>query len=157
MSRRDGFTLLELMLAVMIGLLLMGIAVPSVTAMLREQALKRTFEEFDDFVRTAQAKAVKESGTFVMIWDKEGIALQPLDSKVGEEAGAVERFSFPEGSHWTLTRPAALVKNPVWEWPFWKSGACEPVLVAFESPAGSWSVEYNGLTGRGKMTDLEVK
>lgn len=156
MSRRHGFTLLELMLVVMIGALIMGVAVPSVTAILREQRLKQSFEDFDEFVRTAQAKAVKEAGTFVMVWEKDGITLEPLDPVAAEAAGERERFAFSEGT-WSLQRPAALVKKPVWEWPFWRSGACEPVIVSFESEAGSWSAEYNGLTGRGKITDMEVK
>lgn len=145
------------MLVVMIGTLIMGIAVPSVAGLLREQRLKQTFEEFDNFVRTAQSKAVKESGTFVMVWEKEGISLEPLDPVAAEAAGAPEHFSFSEDTTWTLLRPAALVKKPVWEWPFWRSGACEPVVVSFESPAGSWSAEYSGLTGRGKLVDMEVK
>lgn len=157
MSRRHGFTLLELMLVVMIGTLIMSVAVPSVASLMREQKLKETFEEFDAFVRTAQSRAVRESSTFVMVWDKDGISLEPLDPVVAEAAGAPERFAFSEGQIWTLQRPAALVKKPVWEWPFWRSGACEPVVVSFESPAGTWSAEYNGLTGRGKIVDMEVK
>ena len=157
MSRRHGFTLLELMLVVMIGTLIMGVAVPSVAGLLREQKLKQTFEEFDNFVRTAQSTAVQKSGTFVMVWEKDGINLEALDPVAGESAGAPEHFSFSEEATWTLKRPAALVKKPVWEWPFWRSGACEPVVVSYASPAGSWSAEYSGLTGRGKLVDLEVK
>ncbi|MGB8169572.1 MAG: prepilin-type N-terminal cleavage/methylation domain-containing protein [Chthoniobacteraceae bacterium] len=157
MSSRHGFTLLELMLVVMIGSLIMVLAVPSVAGLMREQKLKQTFEQFDDFVRTAQTKAVKGRSTIVMVWEKEGINLFGLDPEPGGEAQAPESFHFPEGSIWTLQRPAALVKKPVWEWPFWRSGACEPVTVTFESPAGTWSAEYNGLTGRGKLVEMEVK
>ena len=157
MSRRQGFTLLELCLAVMIGLLLMSIGVPSVTGMLREQRLRATFEEFDDFVRAAQSKAIKERRMVVMVWDKEGISLDSPEVSADEANPAAERFAFVEGATWNLQRPAALVKNPVWEWPFWRSGACEPVTVSYESPAGTWSAEYNGLTGRGKVVAMEVK
>ena len=157
MSRRQGFTLLELCLAVMIGLLLMSIGVPSVTGMLREQRLRATFEEFDDFVRGAQSKAIKERRMVVMVWDKEGISLDSPEVSADEANPAAERFAFVEGATWNLQRPAALVKNPVWEWPFWRSGACEPVTVSYESPAGTWSAEYNGLTGRGKVVAMEVK
>lgn len=163
MSPRQGFTLLELMLVVMIGSLIMAVAVPSVAGLMREQKLKQTFEEFDTFVRTAQTKAVQGRRTIVMVWEKDGINLVGLDAAPEEAAepaegsGGAETFAFSEGNTWTLQRPAALVKKPVWEWPFWRSGACEPVIVSFESPAGTWSAEYNGLTGRGKLTDMEVK
>jgi type II secretion system protein H len=160
MSRRSGFTLLELMLVVMIGTLIMSVAVPSVAGLLREQRLKQTFEDFDDFVRRAQARAVKDSNTLVMVWEKVGITLGVLDAKTEESpesTNSTERFAFPEDSTWTLQRPAALVKNPVPEWPFWRSGACEPVIVKFESEAGTWSAEYNGLTGHGKLVEMDVK
>jgi prepilin-type N-terminal cleavage/methylation domain-containing protein len=157
MSSRHGFTLLELMLVVMIGSLIMVLAVPSVAGLMREQQLKKTFEEFDDFARKAQAKAVAGRGTVVLVWEKEGINLVGLDKSSTEEPVTPETFAFSEGAVWTLQRPAALVKKPVWEWPFWRSGACEPVIVSYESSAGTWSAEYNGLTGRGKITDMEVK
>lgn len=157
MSRRHGFTLLELCLAVMIGMLLMSIAVPSVTAMLREQRLRQSFEDFDDFARAAQTQAVKDRRMVVMVWDKEGISLDSPELAAEEANGAAKRFSFAEGATWNLQRPAALVKDPVWEWPFWRSGACEPVIVSYESPAGTWSAEYNGLTGHGRVVAMEVK
>ncbi|MEA3212078.1 MAG: hypothetical protein QOE70_5135 [Chthoniobacter sp.] len=157
MSRRHGFTLLEIMLAILIGLLLTSIAVPSITGMLREQKLKQTFEDFDDFVRRAQAKAVKDRRTYLMVWDETGIALDPLDETPEDQSAEVERFEFSEDTEWSLERPASLVKKPVWEWPFWRSGTCEPVIVHYRSPAGSWSVEFNGLTARGKVIDMEVK
>jgi prepilin-type N-terminal cleavage/methylation domain-containing protein len=158
MSRRHGFTLLEIMMAIVIGLLLMSIAVPSVTGLMREQKLKRSFEEFDDFVRTAQTRAVSDGHTFVMVWEESGITLDPLEpAATSDEQKAPEQFSFADGATWTLARPAALMKKPVWEWPFWRSGACEPAIVSYEGPAGTWSAEYNGLTGRGKLVAMEVK
>jgi prepilin-type N-terminal cleavage/methylation domain-containing protein len=157
MSRRQGFTLLEILLAIMIGMLLLAIAVPSVSGMLREQRLKATYEEFDEFVRKVQARAVKQGKTQVMVWKKEGISVATPDPANGGGPGETGHFAFPEGTLWNLTRPAALVKKPVWEWPFWRSGSCEPVIVTYESPAGSWSLEYDGLTGRAKLLNLEAK
>lgn len=157
MPRRHGFTLLEILLAIVIGMLLLTIAVPSVTGMLREQKLKESFDQFDDFVRKAQAKAATEGHTQVMVWDATGIDLVTHDLDEGGDAAAPERFAFADGDTWTLARPAALVKKPVWEWPFWRSGVCEPVIVSFESKAGTWSAEYDGLTGRGKIVAMEVK
>jgi hypothetical protein len=92
-----------------------------------------------------------------MVWKEDGITLEPLDPAAHGEEGGVEQFPFAEGSTWKLERPAALVKNPVAEWPFWRSGTCESVVVHHESSAGTWSAEYNGLTGRGKVVDMEVK
>ena len=154
--------------------MLLLIAVPSVSGMIREQKLRKTFQEFDDFVRAAQTKAVTDRRTYVMVWDKPGIELVPLDptapepvpAPLAERRSATEaeepevspdHFAFSEDAAWTLQRPAALVKKPIWEWPFWRSGLCEPVIVHYESEAGSWSAEYSGLTGRGRLIAMEVK
>lgn len=175
MSRRHGFTLLEILIAIAIGLLLLLVAVPSVSGMFREQKLRETFQKFDEFVRAAQTRAVTERRTFVMIWDEAGIELVPLDptapdpatpaagsetaetTPAGEEAATPEYFAFTEGGSWALQRPAALVKKPIWEWPFWRSGLCEPAIVHYESEGGSWSAEYSGLTTRGRIIAMEVK
>lgn len=165
MSRRHGFTLLEILIAVTLGLMLLLIAVPSLSGMFREQKLRDSFQKFDAFVRGAQSKAIAERRTFVMVWDKEAIDLVALDPAAAanppEESAVTDPAAgdrFPlEGGKWALERPAALVKKPIWEWPFWRSGLCEPAIVHFESDAGSWSAEYSGLTGRGKITAMDVK
>lgn len=157
MSPRHGFTLLEIMLAIVIGLLLMTVAVPSVVGMMREQKLKQTYEEFDDFVRKAQLQAVETGQTQVMVWGGAGIDLILQSQEESENPEPPAHFTFPDGTTWNLGRPAALVKKPVWEWPFWRSGVCEPVVVSYEGAAGKWMAEYNGLTGRGKLLEMEAK
>jgi prepilin-type N-terminal cleavage/methylation domain-containing protein len=171
MTRRHGFTLLEILIALVLGLMLLLIAVPSVSGMIRERNLRETFQRFDNFVRSAQTKAMTNRRTYVMVWDEKGIDLVPLDPTAPDSAPvlppegvepdtAAEEptfFEFTEEAAWTLQRPAALVKKPIWEWPFWRSGLCEPVIVHYESEAGSWSAEYSGLTGRGRVTAMEVK
>jgi len=157
MSRPQGFTLLEIMMAIVIGLLLMGVAVPSVIGLMREQRLKESYEQFDDFVRKAQTEAVKTGKTMVMIWDEGAIELVPLDPTARDEAAEPVSFAFPDGAKMTLSRPAALVKKPVPEWPFWRTGACEPAIVNFEGAGGSWSAEYSGLTARGRISEMSPK
>lgn len=154
---RHGFTLLEIMLAILIGLLLMSVAVPSVSGLFREQRLKKSYEDFDDFVRKAQLRAVSEGHTFVMTWQDAAATLVPLDPDAKERDAAPEIFAVPDGSTFALERPAALVKKPVAEWPFWRSGTCEPMIVHCQSAAGAWVVEYSGLTARGKVLAMESK
>ena len=139
MSRRDGFTLLEICLVIMIVLLLVGLTVPSVNGLLAEQRMKKTFEQFDDFVRKAQLRAVTERRAMVMIWDGEGITVQPDEPTAEDSAGEGDYFPFAEGTI-ALERPAALEKKPPVEWLFWRSGTCEPAILHFEGSSGSWSV-----------------
>ena len=94
MSRRDGFTLLEICLVIMIVLVLFGLAIPSVNGLFAEQRLKKTFEQFDDFVRRTQMRAVKERRGMVMIWDGEGITVQPDEPTEEDTAGAGDYFAF---------------------------------------------------------------
>ncbi len=156
MSRRAGFTLLEICLVIAIVLILFGLAVPSVQGLFAEQRLKQTFEQFDDFVRRAQMRATSERRAMVMIWDGEGITVQPDEPKEDDSAAAGDYFAFVDGKI-ALERPAALEKKPAVEWLFWRSGTCEPAIVHFEGKAGNWSVQYDPLTVHGTFLDETVK
>ena len=100
----------------------------------------------------------------VMVCEKDAIQVVPLDPDARDQAGearekaaAPESFAFPEGGTMSIARPAALVKHPVPEWPFWKTGACEPAVVSYEGPSGAWAAEYRPLTASGRLTQLSPK
>jgi type II secretory pathway pseudopilin PulG len=154
MSRRAGFTLIEICLALLIGMCLMALAVPSISGMLREQRLRRSFEAFDRFVRTAQLKSITEQRAYVMVWTDDGIELVPVE-RIETDAAEPERFAFAQDQVFTIERSAALTKKPVAEWIFWKSGTCEPAIISFSGPAGKWVVSYNPLTARGVFVESE--
>lgn len=154
MSRRAGFTLIEICLALLIGMCLIALAVPSISGMFREQRLRRSFESFDRFVRSAQLKSITERRSYVMVWNKENIELVPVEAAETEPAEP-EQFAFEEDQVFTIERPAALMKKPVAEWIFWKSGTCEPAVISFSGPAGKWAVDYNPLTARGIFLSSE--
>ena len=160
---RAGFTLVELMLAVAIAIIILMMALPSLSGISAERRLRETFEKFDAFARQAQIKAVSEQRSWVMVWQPEGIILQP-DAPTPEElqaggADGGEPIPVGEDEKWTLTRPATLLppQQTPQEWIFWRSGTCEPVLVTYEGPDGWWTAQYNPLTGRGEVTDQELR
>ena len=158
MSRRNGFTLLEICIALFIAMIMLSLAVPSILAMLAEQRLKASFDGFDEWVRKAHERSVDERRTYAMVWDEQGISLRAVE---GEEEEVTEeeenRFTFTKGETFTLVRPAALMKEPPSEWVFWKSGLCEEAVVEFAGAVGSWRVHYDPLTARGTFVDSEVK
>lgn len=156
-GREQGFTLFEICLAIMIGLLIVSLSVPSIQGVLAEQRLKESFEKFDALVRKAQQRAVSERRTFVIVWEEMGVSVRPLEPKEDEGGTEVERLSLGEGETLFLERPAALMKKPNAEWVFWRSGLCEPAVVAYEGPEGTWKVEYNALTGRGTFLEQDFK
>jgi prepilin-type N-terminal cleavage/methylation domain-containing protein len=157
MSRRDGFTLLELVLAIAIALMLLTVAIPSLDGLFAEQRLKETHEAFEKLVREAHARSINERRDFVLVWEPTGIALQP-DAPTPEDAGAEPvRLDFAGGAMITLERLAALEKNPPMEWMFWRSGNCEPVIVTYDGEPGSWIVKYDPLTVRGTFLEQVIK
>lgn len=158
MNRREGFTLLEICLAVAICLLLVLVAVPSVRGVMAQQRLHATFDAFDRLVRKAQARSMDERGTYTLVWKKEAIELVPLDAKEGGTATAEpERLAVGDGEDYAIERTAALTKSPEPVWTFWRSGVCEPAIVSYKGPLGTWTVKYDPLTARGTLLNEEVK
>lgn len=156
--RNAGFTLLEICLALLIGLMIIVLAVPSVAGLLAEQRLKQSFERFDRLVSQARLRSAAEQRAYVLAWDRTGIALLPAE-RLGksESAGAEARLDFEEKAEFQLRRTAALTRNPAAEWTFWGNGTCEPAEVSFQSDAGSWLVRYDALTGRGTFLKSDVR
>ncbi len=157
MSRRHGFTLLEIVIALVIALMLTSLAVPGIMGLLRDRDLQRTFQAFDEMARRAQERAVGEGRGFRIVFSETGALLEPSDPREEDAEAEVEQYAIAEGETLTLVRPAALLEDPLPEWPFWRSGCCEPVWVTYSGPAGSWTAEYDALTVRGKITKQEVR
>jgi prepilin-type N-terminal cleavage/methylation domain-containing protein len=160
---RAGFTLIELMLAISIAIIILLMALPSLSSIAAEKRLRESFEKFDAMAQKAQLKAVSEQRAWVLVWQPEGILLQPHEptpeERLAGDAAATESFPISEEEKWTVSRPAALlppVQTPA-EWIFWRSGTCEPLIVTYEGPEGWWTAQYNPLTGRGDITDQAMK
>ena len=157
-----GFTLLEICLAVFIALLLVTLAVPSLSGLLAGQEAKRSFDNFDALAREAQSRSVTERRPYLLAWDKTGIDLRPAPGETMtpgretpiEEGAKPSRIDFAEKETYDLELPAALVKKPALEWIFWPSGTCEPATVTRHSAGGGWSAVYDGLTVRAVFSTL---
>ena len=158
-----AFTLIELMLAIMIAVIIMALAIPSMRGMSGEKRLRDTFERFDELTRKAQLKAVSQQRSWTLVWGPRLITLKsgeatPEELQAGG-AGLQEDFTYDENESYELQRPASLLppKETRAEWTFWRSGTCEPVIVSYSGPSGTWAAQYNPLTGHGKMTDMVIK
>jgi type II secretory pathway pseudopilin PulG len=148
--RKNGFTLLEICLAIFIAVLLVTLAVPSMSGLLAERKLKRSFESFDALARDAQAQSLTERRAYVIAWDAKGLALRPQQPRnAGEEQGA--RLDFADKETFDLNLPAALVPKPRREWIFWPTGTCEPATVFYHGAAGAWTADYDPLTVRAEL------
>jgi type II secretory pathway pseudopilin PulG len=156
-SRRAGFTLLEICLALAIGVMLILLAVPSISGLLAEQRLKQSFERFDQLVAAAKLKSVTEQRTYALAWDRKGIGLRALGAnESGNDEDAGDRLVFEKDESFDLTRPGALLKDAPSVWVFWRNGTCEPARISFHGKAGSWLVSYDPLTARGTFLNSNV-
>lgn len=161
-SASRAFTLIELMLAIAIAIVVLGLAIPSMRGLSAEKRLHETFERFDELTRKAQLNAVSQQRSWTLIWQRGQISLQPDDPTPEERlaggAGVREDFTFGEDESYMIQRPTALLpaKDTPGEWTFWRSGTCEPVIIGYSGPAGTWTAQYKPLTGRGEIIEQVV-
>ncbi len=155
-GRHTAFTLLEVVISISICVIVLAMAVPSVSGMLREQKLRKTFDTFNDFIQGVREKAVTGRQDILTVWSDDGINV--ITENTGDtQTGSESQHYSPTGGALTLERPAALIKNPPAEWMFWRSGVCEPVIVNYKGGEGTWRAEFNPLTGQGKLLSEDVQ
>jgi type II secretory pathway pseudopilin PulG len=156
-QRFRAFTLVELALAIFILMLLLMLAVPSLTGVVASRRLKQSFDQFNGLVQQAQERSVSERRPYLIAWDKNSVVLRPEAFAEGEEAKAVAEFRLTKGTMLRLALPAALTADHPWEWIFWPSGICEPATVQFRGPAGSWTANYSPLTAQPQVTQYAAR
>jgi prepilin-type N-terminal cleavage/methylation domain-containing protein len=151
-QRSRGFTLVEIVLAVFILLLLLALAVPSLTGVLADRQLKRSLDGFNNLVRRAQERSVVERRPYVIVWSKKNVVARPEVFAEDEEVKATAEFALGRGEVLKLSLPVALTNKHPAEWIFWPSGTCEPAIVQFKGRSGSWVANYAPLTARAQVT-----
>jgi type II secretory pathway pseudopilin PulG len=152
-QRFRGFTLVEIVLAVFILMLLLALAVPSLTGVLADRQLKRSLDGFNNLVRHAQERSVVERRAYLIVWSKSKVVARPEALAEDEEVKATAEFALGRGELLKLSLPVALTDKHPAEWIFWPSGACEPAIVQFKGRSGSWAANYAPLTARAQVTD----
>lgn len=157
MQRFRGFTLIEIALSIFILLLLLMLAVPSLSGVISSRRLKQSLDGFNNLVRQAQERSVTERRAYLIVWNKSGVLLRPEVFGEDEEVKPTAGFRLSKGSVLRLSLPAALTEKHPWEWIFWPSGNCEPATVRFTGPAGVWMASYSPLTGQPEITQYAAR
>ena len=157
-----GFTLLEICVVMALAVLLIGVAVPSLSGQAKRRQLQGSFDQLETLAAQAREAAMKDSKPFLLAWDKDGnVGMYPADwdLKARKKQGPlVSLLSTKNTGRYTLFRPSALTGQPSAEWTFWPSGTCEPVIVEFSEAGGShWKANFNALSGRGVLTQFIAK
>jgi len=156
-QRLRAFTLIEIALSIFILMLLLMLAVPSLTGVIANRRLKQSLDSFNQLVHQAQERSVTERRAYLIVWGKSSVLLRPEFFTKDEEEKATSVFRLPKGSWLKVSLPAALTDNPPAEWIFWPSGTCEPARVQFKGPAGTWTADYSPLTAQPELTQYAAR
>ena len=151
MQRRAGFALLEIVIAIFILLLILGMAVPSVNGVFADKRLHRSVDRLHQLVHEAHERSLAERRAYLIVFDDRQVSLQPSAFAKDEEHKAIDAVPVSRGEKWSVELPAALSKKRAPEWIFWESGVCEPARITYASADGKWSAEYSPLTALGQM------
>lgn len=151
-----AFTLIEIAISVFILMLLMLLAVPSLSGVLSDRRLHRSYDALNQIVQQAQHLSMEERRPYLLVWHGGNITLQPESFAKNEKKQPTAVLS-AAGNVFTLTLPASLAKKPPPEWIFWPSGNCEPAIVRCKGRDGSWTANFSALTARGDLTQYAAK
>jgi prepilin-type N-terminal cleavage/methylation domain-containing protein len=157
MRRRDGFTLIEIVIAVVILLVILLLAVPSLTGVLADRRLRRSLDDVNRLVLQAQERSISERRSYLIVWRDKQFALRPEGFLKGEDRKPLATLRWQKGDSFTLSFPAALEEEPLSEWIFWSSGNCEPAVVTYRGPNGAWKAKYSALTARPELVNYVAR
>src|SRR5262249_51558523 len=144
-------------ISVFILLLLLLLAVPSLNGVLADRRLRTSIDGFNQLVFQAQDRSMTDRKPYLLVWHRDSIELRPEAFAMNEAPKPTAVLSLNRGEAYTLALPAALNKKHPAEWIFWPSGNCEPAVVGYKGPNGSWTAEYSALTARPEMTRYAAK
>jgi type II secretory pathway pseudopilin PulG len=156
-QRFRAFTLVEIALSIFILILLLLLAVPSLTGVVASRRLKQSLDGFNNLVREAHQRSMTERRAYLIVWGKGGVLLRPEVFAEDEEAKPTAEFRLNKGTLLKLSLPVALVGNHPAEWIFWASGNCEPATIQFKGPAGLWTANYSPLTAQPEITQYAAR
>jgi type II secretory pathway pseudopilin PulG len=156
-QRFRAFTLVEIALAIFILMLLLMLAVPSLTGVIASRRLKQSLDGFNNLVRQAQERSVTERRPYVIVWGKNSVLLRPEVFAEDEEAKPTAEIHLSKGTLLRLSLPVALAQEHPPEWIFWPSGNCEPATIQFKGPAGLWTANYSPLTAQPEVTQYAAR
>jgi type II secretory pathway pseudopilin PulG len=156
-QRFRAFTLIEIALSIFILLLLLMLAVPSLSGVVASRRLKQSLDGFNNLVHQAQQRSVTERRPYLIVWRKNGVLLRPEVFGEDEEVKPTAQLRLIKGNVLRLSLPAALAEKHPAEWIFWPSGNCEPATVEFRGSAGTWTANYSPLTGQPEVTQYAAR
>lgn len=142
-SRAAGFTLLEIIVAMSITLLIIGIATVSISGVRAEDKLRRAAAMIETTARQNMLQALNSQQTVRM--ELSAGAFGTSD----EFSGLLQVRRYGEAAFRKPKRGEA--------WEFSPSGICEPIEVRISGPAGQIEIGFDPLTACAKRKSVQVK
>lgn len=149
--------MIEIVLAIVILLLILFLAVPSVTGVLADRRLRRSLNDLNDLVRQAHERSVAERRPYLIVRRDKQFALRSEGLLKGESRNAIATLTFRKGDSFIISFPAAIDEDPPPAWIFWPSGNCEPTLVTYRGVDGGWTAKYSALTTRPELLNYVAR
>lgn len=141
-SRASGFTLLEIIVAMMLTMLIIGIATVSISGVRAEDKLRRAAAMIETTARQNMLQALNTQQTVRM-------ELSAGAFGSGDEFGGMLQVRrYGEASFRKPKRGEA--------WEFSPSGICEPIEVRISGPAGQIEIGFDPLTGCARRKSIQV-
>ncbi len=138
-----GFTLIELILAMTITILVIGVAVLSISGVREEDKLKRAMAVIETSARQNLLKALNTQQTVRM-------ELSAGAFNVGQEfSGMLQVKRVGENAFRAPKRGES--------WEFSPTGICEPIEVRVSGPAGSIELGFDPLTACARRKSIQIK
>jgi type II secretory pathway pseudopilin PulG len=152
-QRVHGFTLIEIVLVVTILMLVMLLAVPSLSGVLADRRLRQSLDDFNKLVSQAHEHSVTEHRPYLLIVGAKSIIVRPEVLTQDDDPGPVADMPLSDRESLKVRFPAALSKDPPPEWIFWPSGICEPAIIDFVGRNGFWTASYAPLNAQPDITN----
>ena len=157
MRRHNGFTLVEMVIAIVILMVALLMAVPSLTGVMADRRLRKSLDGLNNLVRQAQERSISERRPYLIVWRGKQFALRAEGLLKGEDSGAVATMTWGKADSFKLSLPAAIDEDPPSAWIFWPSGNCEPAVVSYRGPDGTWTAKYSALTARPELLNYATR
>lgn len=157
MRREGGFTLIELAIAVVILVIILMLAVPSMNGVLADRRLRKSLDDFNSLVRQAHERSIAERRSYLIMWRDGNVLLRPEALLRGEDRAPVALWKMSKGEALRVSFPSALIDDPPPEWIFWPSGNCEPAVVTYRGKNGGWTARYSALTARAEVSNYVAR
>jgi hypothetical protein len=161
-ASRPGFTILEIMLAVMVTAVVLTMGVVLFRGFKSQRALEDRMSAIEGLARTAYTGVLEDQRPWMVVFEKNrcGVfnigALPPEDAPLPKPIRVVELDSgmklFLKRTTWPEWKE--IVVPEVWR--FEPKSILEPILIRLESPKGFISGRFDPLTARLVDTEMEA-